>query len=458
MPTSNIRFDAGLESEYDKLSGGCPSSINVIVDAAGSIMRRPGYGPHATFPSTVIDSTGIIGLHLSYEDVMFVASNQGYVYHVTNSATNVGSISGSGRTSFAETEALVAATRGARAYRWDKSAISWGVLTNAPLCSHLVSYDTRLWANDLTIKSHVQYTDVNIGSSSYSGHEDWTRVFTPTARPDPVVGLVEAGSELYVFGQSYTEIRRMVGGLSPALVGGFDHGLASEHLATSHNGIVYWMDHHKRLWSASGGELSEISQSIDMVPFTDLTGSFAYAVHAGFMDGVVFAIPAHGVHLAYNANSGKWSYWHGPDMGLFPVSAVAERRGADEQFVATSSGAVFQMSDSFLTDNGDPITAYVDTGFQNNGTENQKLCKSIKLVLERGSQDDAGAVRIQWRDTLGEWSSPLEASLGGYGDSNPVVTFYGLGCYRRRQWRISFEGSAKLLLVAAFEDFEVLGV
>jgi len=38
-----------------------------------------------------------------------------------------------------------------------------------------------------------------------------------------------------------------------------------------------------------------------------------------------------------------------------------------------------------------------------------------------------------------------------------VVQLWGLGVYRRRQWKLEFTDAADLALVAATEEYEILG-
>jgi hypothetical protein len=78
-------------------------------------------------------------------------------------------------------------------------------------------------------------------------------------------------------------------------------------------------------------------------------------------------------------------------------------------------------------------------------------------VLRRGvvqSGPEPTAI-LSWRDDEDEWSPGIEVGLGDPGDRNPVVLLRSLGTYRRRQWRIDFDGDSEFALASANEEFEV---
>jgi hypothetical protein len=99
------------------------------------------------------------------------------------------------------------------------------------------------------------------------------------------------------------------------------------------------------------------------------------------------------------------------------------------------------------------------TGHLNRGTDALKQCLAVRLSFRRGTAE-LGAPEptawLSWRDDEGEWSPPLEIGMGEAGDRNPVVSLRGLGTYRRRQWRLEFDGPTDFVLAGASEEFELV--
>ena len=109
------------------------------------------------------------------------------------------------------------------------------------------------------------------------------------------------------------------------------------------------------------------------------------------------------------------------------------------------------------TDLGKTIPVRAFSGYLNRGTDQIKHTLGVTLCFRRGattSGPEPTAV-LSWRDDEGEWSPGVEVGLGEPGDTHPVVVLRSLGTYRRRQWRLDFDGDSEFCLVAASEEFEL---
>jgi hypothetical protein len=112
---------------------------------------------------------------------------------------------------------------------------------------------------------------------------------------------------------------------------------------------------------------------------------------------------------------------------------------------------------SSQTDLGEPIRAYVESGYINHDTDTYKHCTHVRVTLKRGttSSEDEPQAWLKWRDRPGPYLSQVQIRLGRSAESEPVVQLDSLGTYRRRQWAFEFSGSEELSLVSVTEEFEL---
>jgi hypothetical protein len=126
--------------------------------------------------------------------------------------------------------------------------------------------------------------------------------------------------------------------------------------------------------------------------------------------------------------------------------------------VGLEDGTIRTLSLDNLTDLGEPIVAFVSTGFIDRDTDNLKQSVAVHLTFKRTPELSRGvSCYLEYRDELSdEWTS-IEIDLGVEdGDLTPMVTLRSLGIYRRRQWRFRWANSAGLFLVRASETFLAL--
>ncbi|MGW8177603.1 MAG: hypothetical protein ACWGQW_02240, partial [bacterium] len=195
---------------------------------------------------------------------------------------------------------------------------------------------------------------------------------------------------------------------------------------------------------------------------SDVSDCFGYRVVEDPVDCYVWTFPTDGRTFVYQVGVG-WGQWQGYDWThnnwcQLPVTCHEHDKTRDINFVGTSDGYIGHFDSSSESDFDDQINAYVETGYDNRGTDSRKFCKAVRIALRRG--EVSGTTRpvgfLQYSDAPGEWSEPFYVDFGISGDTNPVVSFRGLGTYRRRAWRFTFSGSVNLALVSVIEEYEVL--
>ena len=191
---------------------------------------------------------------------------------------------------------------------------------------------------------------------------------------------------------------------------------------------------------------------------------FGYRVTHGPLDALVWTFPEDGRTFCYQKDGG-WSLWMAWDStrsnwSPCPITAHAHVRGSNANVVGTSDGRIGVLQQGVFTDLGEEIPAYVQTGAIDRDTSLRKMCISVRMTIVRGettSTTDEPVGRLQWKDDGGDWQSPIEVSLGKMGDTETVLLFSGLGVYRNRTWRFSFNGTEEDIVLARVEEqYEIL--
>lgn len=475
MTTAEISFAPNQQSSADPLTGASQAAFNVVAGGGGEVKRRPCLLA-SDLSSDVIDAAGIDGLYTTDANRTFAVAG-GVIYRVTPGGAvaipGLSTLHGGRRAVFAETEMLVVIAGGDAMVKVELATATGSLLGGSPpISSHVIANSSRLLSNDLLVdRTKVRYSDIAIGTTSFAGHETWlpgsngAGFFTAEARPDAVVAIGENTNEVFVWGTETTQIYAPDPTLIFSPVRAFEWGCAAPYSIVKADGQFFWLDHKRRIVGCDGGNVSTISKSIqgDLNGMTTVDDCFGYRVHQGNTDALVWTFPSDGRTFVFQVGAG-WGQWQGWDQGRanwkpFLVTAAHQRLDDAENLVGTSDGRVGQLSQASQTDFGDPVPAYVDSGFQNRGTSGRKACKAVRLTMRRGRTTGAGNPRgsLWFRDNPGKWEGPLPVELGRSGEVEAVVSFRSLGTYRTRQWRFRFDGSEELTLAGVEEDFDVVG-
>lgn len=477
MPEAPIPFGPVMEPDSDPVVGAPPLAVNAIWDGSG-FRRRRGLGTYDGAPSTAIASTAISGLYLTANGHLLAVDSAAparNIYDVAAGGANsltqpdgTGGLRGSGRPVFAETEAIVAIAGG--------EGIVKVVLGASPLeasllggtqasATHVIANNSRLLANNLTVRNRINFSDLAAGSS-YAGHEDWSTVgaagfIASDARADYVNALLDSTNEVMAFG------RRSAQSFSADSVSGYasvatkDFGCSAPYSAIRFDDGVGWLDHKRRIVLSDGRGIRVASGPIQEELDTMSSVEDAYALELyqrmlawKFSDGRTFVL---------DRERNTWSLAMGWDTGTnnftaWKATATCIRDDSGVSVVGTSDGKVLKLERSSTSDAGTDIVMDLRTGFVSRGTTARKWCKHVRFMFHGGLVADGKAL-ISYRDGFGAWEPdqvvPLYRSvLGG----TLGVDLYGQGVYRARQWRLRYSGSEDIVFAGAFEDFEVLAV
>ena len=474
-----IPFFPAQESGQDVLGGGSPLAMNVVIDAKGVVRRRPGIASYVK--GGAVASAPIVGLHTTSDKRTYAFSGNLpgsiEVYRLQeggalNLTSGVSAFTGSTRPVIAETEAIlaVATSRAIQKIALVDDTVS--VLGGTPpQASHVIAHATRLLANDpVSNRTLVNYSAPALGDS-VTGHEQWGTALsalgqsgfvTAESRPDEVVAIVENSNEVFAFGTNSLQIFLPDASLVYSPTQTLEYGCAAPFGIVKVDQAFMWLDDRRRIVYSDGRAVKVISDPIKatLEEITKVDDCFGYRILQGPIDVIVWTFPSDGRSFAFQIEGG-WSTWASyneatTNWSPLGITSHTQIPGDNTHVVGLSDGTVGQLRLDQFTDLGTRIPAFVETGFLDRGSDNRKHCRSVKLVLRRGTTPAEGFANLQYRDTEGAWSSPIPVSLGAGGDRELVVEFRSLGVYRRRQWRFTFHANEELALARVTEEFDVL--
>lgn len=486
MPTAEISFANQQASGQEPLSGAPGVAINVVVDQAGTIRRRPGIQAAPNVFSGVVDPSGISGVYTTIGGVTYaVGSTPQFrrIWRVSAAgATPLGqptddtTLAGTGRPTFAETQLLLAVAGGNKMQKVVLNTnVSSRILDQPPFASHVIANSSRLLGNLAQVSANntfdlsvVRFSDIANGNASFAGMEVWTEGsgtaghFSAEADPDPVRAIGENTNEVFCFGDTSLQI------FSPDPTAVYaptvtrELGIAAPYSVIKVNQQFAWLDNFRRIVLSDGRSEQILSDPIGKV-FDDMTtvsDCFGYRVNKGFVDALVWTFPTDGRTFAFQQGSG-WSEWLGWSAGNWaPFSVTAGRIAplSNDVIVGTSAGRLGRLETDSTTDFGVQINASVESGYQSHGTDSRKHCRCVRVALLRGQSFGAVGPQayLSWRDQPGPYCTPRAIDFGKLGDTQPVLEFRSLGIYRRRQWKFEFSGIEDLRLVKVTEDFDIL--
>ena len=485
MPQEPINFGPDQNSSNDELGGNSPYAINIYKEEKGTIYKRPGIKVYTgVAPSGVVDATGISGLYSTNDGQLFAVNNQvnsRTIYKVANGSatpvngTGVDKLIGNTRPVFTETEVYLIIAGGLDIQKVHLITLASSRLGgDPPKASHVAANSSRLLANDLYVdKTKIRFSGIFQGTVDTTEMEDWTNdgnpdhggFFTAEARPDNIVAMHENTNEIFVWGVDNVQVFVPDSTLIFAPAATREYGCLAPYSIIHHDGEYFWLDQHRRIVYSDGREFKNIEKPIkkNLEALINPTDCFGFRVLMGSQEFFCWTFVTDQVTFVYQVDGG-WGTWSSWDLeaGNFSKLNVLSsylRRDGGVNVVGTYDGRIGRLDMDTPDDLGQLVVAEAATGFIDHGTDNRKLCKSIKISGRRGSNSTVSLGRLEWRDAANDnWSGPLFVDFGSTGDNYIVKEFRSLGIYNRRQWKFTFSDSVNLSLVRVMEDFEPLSI
>lgn len=458
-------------SSEEELAGASPAAHNIVIDRSKAVRRRPGVQQYTTAAFNT-DGNPVEFVHRTFDGSIYAVQRESGilgkpVYRMAGvdaARTELGRMNSDKRVMGAETEGMLALAGGWAPHRVELATHQLEPLGGSPpRATHVAGNSARLLLNDIDEPSRVRYSDVQLGTV-LTGHETWPalNVFAAEARPDRVVAVAENTNEVFVWGETTLQVFAPDPSFVFATTAAREYGTPAPYSIIKRDQKFSFLDHQRRIIVTDGRSFEEVSQGIQKTldELEVVSDCFGFWVLMGSYDCLVWTFPTDGVTFVYQA--GIWSRWTGWDpvssnWKWLDILAFHQRPDDKTPVVGTASGRIGRLSLGATDDLGEPIRAYVQTGYLDRGTDAKKQCKRVRIALRRGvSANPSGPQAwLGWRDRPGAFQR-IPIDLGDPGETDIVVSLNSLGVYRRRQWLFEFGVEAELSLAGITEDFDVL--
>lgn len=470
-----VDISSGQVSGVDDLASTPSSVINWETDEAGVNRPRPGL---ATYTLTGLGTSPVIGMERWKNYIILVTTdrklwaisdaNPGIVLPLSDSTTAT-QLEGVLRPVFALGEASIYVTGGGHIQYWSGLGLSV-VISASPVCSHICSIGQRLVANiidDATQASTFLWSDIGEGA--------WTtwpvaNSANAEARPDPIVGLSENTSELYIWG---TETMQAYGiGSDPTFpfeqVSTVNIGLAAPYAFTRMDSDFAFLDTRRRIVISDGRSAEPISDAIqrDIRGFTTISDCWSYREERGQQSLLVVRFPTERRTFIYDLKAKRWAerdYYSSPFHVDWPVGAHAYWPSLNTHIFGSTlaAGGVLKFDETSRQDIAGPLVCDRVTGWQDFGTINRKRSSRLRVVMRRGTSTQGstpGALEVRTQNDGYPWSTWKQISIGTPDDYRQAMDVFGCnGVFRRRRYNFRYSTTENTSLVAVQDDVTDLG-
>ncbi len=393
-----------------------------------------------------------------------VTGNKLYSMNASGAPTEIGVIGGGGRCVL-ESDGihLVITTGETRPYTYDGTDLKVGGganLTNSKTSTYMnrrVIYDGA--GNDIIfpdLDSPLTVNSANIAS------ED--------SNPDDVIAVKQFNQQLYVFGETSIAPWYNVGTGNPPYspitnASKTDLGLAAPYSVSENKQYLYFLGSDLQPYRLSGLQVQPlgnpaIGKSIANYPTASDAFGFCFSIDNQEFYYLVF--PSGNESWLYHEQSNFWtSLVYGSDNGRHLMNSYCYCYG--KHLVADyRNGNIYELDTDTYDDNGDTIHRVregITISAKALGSPGKDLMmQRLELIIEPGVSLLSGqaTIIIEWSDDDGRtWSSENWELIGDKGDYQHKIELFGLGKFRRRQFRFEMTDPVKWVLISANADVEV---
>lgn len=466
--------------------GGSYQSRSLAFDAQRSINLFPVISETGTSRSTAM-LTGTPG-HRKWLDVgdgpirgllrvdaktLLVASG-GKLYRVNPSmvATELGAIAGAGLVRMASNGQQVMVATGAAGYflslsDWTLTKIAADSFTGADAVAFLDGY--FVWNRPGTGEFAIsQLYGTNIDALDYA---------TAEGAPDKLVGLISDHRELWLFGESTTEVWYTSGDpdfpmarVSNAFI---EHGCAAPGSVSKLDNTVFWLGADNSgqgmLWRANGytpQRVSTFAVEHAWAQYGRLDDAEAFTYQQGGHSFYVISFPSADATWVYDVAANTWHEraWREPGgmNRLHRVRGHVHAHFAGQHLVGDhETGRIYALDEDCYRDEAlgtcdeGELIPRIRIAPHLSGDGSRRRLHQLEIVMETGTglvegQGEAPKAMLQWSDDgANTWSSEHWTDIGRIGERRQRAVWRRLGAARERVLKLTITDPVPVNIVKA---------
>lgn len=304
-------------------------------------------------------------------------------------------------------------------------------------------------------------------SGLYSTTIEALDVAAAEGSPDLLVGLIVDHREVWLFGESSTEVHVNTGNPDfpfERIQGAFiEEGCAAPGSIAKLDNTVYWLaqnaDGQGTVQAAAGYSPQRVSDhgvEYAIAQYSRIDDAFAYTYQQEGHSFYVLVFPTANATWVFDTSTRMWHEraWRDPaDGSLNRVRDNCHMAFAGKTLVGDhATGNIYELDLDCYDDNGDPLPAIRQAPHVSQGRVRQFFRRlwvdmetGVGLASGQGSDPQA---MLQWSDDGGHtWSNELWASMGAIGDYKRRVEWRRLGQARDRIFRVTITDPVKRVLI-----------
>lgn len=454
------------QSSLEELSGAQPIQWNLLKDAGGAVMQRPGLRTWADFAGTAPVTSPVIGMFAWRTFLIYVCQDRtiwawyapGDVRALSDT-TAATQLDGSLRPIFAYDFQRVVITGGGAPQKWEGAGLSARLGGSPPTSTHIAYADQRFVVALYDNTGVIQWTPPGVGN-----HEIWTTAGLNSggfaeaeASADPVQAMYVNTNEVAVFGTQSTQSFVPDPSSDFRVAATIGVGCGARFSVIDTDGDFVWLDDRQRIVSGDGRQFTVLSApdlAKSLAALGTVSDCWGFRARIGSFDLLGFVFPTEARTLIYDRDSKKWSEWYGWDGKEWAAWAGQSYYYWAEKnvhLVGMADGTIAEMTFDAYLDINASIKAISRTGFSGQG--DRSLCQRVSMTLKRGNASSPSpTVELRYRDDLGTFRSAVNYPLGT--DYVPTLQKWALGMFRDRQWELAFENNAEFVLTRAVARLE----
>lgn len=309
-------------------------------------------------------------------------------------------------------------------------------------------------------------------SGLYSGTTwDALDYATVEGRPDDVIAVVSNTHDLWLFGETSTEVFYNSGNadfpferIQGALI---DIGIAAIASHCKINGQIYWLSDKRQVCRNQGYQYQFISTpDIDyqISTYSIVSDAIGFTYTLDGHSFYVLTFPTAGKTWVYDLTNEYWHEWQSYKSTAVPWGRhranCAVQFGLDWIVGDYTNGTLYSLNMSTYTDNGHAIRRQRATQVINK--------ERLRLVFHRleveieagiglsgGVQGEDPIAVLDWSDDGGHtWSNQHWRDIGQIGEYKNRAVWNRLGSSRNRVFRLSISDPVKVVVLGATADIE----
>jgi len=286
--------------------------------------------------------------------------------------------------------------------------------------------------------------------------------------PDNLVSVLVNHREIWLFGESSTEIWYDSGGADfplQRIQGAFiENGCAAANSVAKMDNTVFWLSTDDRgqgiVQRAAGYTPQRVSNhalEAAVNAYSTVSDAVAYTYQQEGHSFYVLTFPTAGATWCYDASNGLWHErgYRKADGTMTRHRSNCQMNFANETLVGDwETGNVYVLDLDTFTDNGDAIERFrICPHVTNNG--NYSFYQALELFMQTGTGLQTGQgvdpqAMLQWSDDGGyTWSNEQWADIGAAGEYETRVRWRRLGKSRDRLFKVAVSDPIRVVFTGA---------